>query len=361
MKTHPRPTSAPRLRPITTMYEFLNVLYVQSQGAVLHVEHDTVRVELEHETVLRAPLLRLSGIVVFGQVTVTPFLIQRCAEDGRSLVWLDRRGRFKARVEGPTRGNVLLRRAQHLALSSPDRPWRIARQITAAKIQNSRQVLLRAAREATSPDAGLALSQAAEHLAVVLGRLHAAQDLDVVRGSEGEAARAYFGVFDHMVRADSASFAFDGRTRRPPRDRANAVLSFLYALLQAECASALEGVGLDPQVGYLHALRPGRPALALDLMEELRPVLADRLAITLVNRRQLTAEQFDATPGGAVLLNEAGRRTVLASYQRRKAEEIEHRVLNQKVPFGLIPHVQARLLARYLRDDLVEYQPFLYR
>ncbi len=343
------------------MYELLNVLYVQTQGAVLHVEHDTVRVEVERETLLRAPLLRLSGIVVFGQVTVTPFLIQRCAEDGRSLVWLDRHGRFKARVEGATRGNVLLRRAQHLALSDPARPWRIARQITAAKIQNSRQVLLRAGREAAQGEDRAALGEAADHLALALSRLREARDLDTVRGFEGEAARAYFDVFGHMVREDRPSFTPDGRTRRPPRDRTNAVLSFLYALLQAECASALEGVGLDPQVGYLHALRPGRPALALDLMEELRPVLADRLALTLVNRRQLRAEHFEEEPGGAVLLNDEGRRAVILAYQRRKGEEIEHRALSQKVPFGLVPHVQARLLARHLRDDLVEYPPFLYR
>ena len=343
------------------VHELLNVLYVQTQGAVLHLDHDTVRVEADNETKLRAPLLRLSGIVVFGQVTITPFLIQRCAEDGRSIVWLDRHGRFKARVEGPTRGNVLLRRAQHLALSDPEHPWRIARQMVAAKIQNSRQLLLRAAREAASDDDRTVLAATAEQCADVLRRLREAQSLDVVRGAEGEAARAYFQAFGYMVRVDRERFAPDGRTRRPPLDRMNALLSFLYALLRNECASALEGVGLDPQVGYLHALRPGRPALALDLMEELRPVLADRLALTLVNRRQLQAEDFEEMPGGAVQLTETGRRTVLVAYQRRKEEEVEHRVLKQKVPLGLIPHVQARLLARHLRGDLKDYPPFLYR
>lgn len=343
------------------MHELLNVLYVQTQGAMLRLEHDTVRVEVDRETRLRAPLLRLSGIVAFGQVSISPFLIQRCAEDGRSLVWLDRRGRFKARVEGRTRGNVLLRRAQHLALSDPDRPWRIARQFTAAKIQNSRQVLLRAGREAAGAPEQPVLVQAAERLADILTRLRDVSDIDVVRGAEGEAARAYFAVFDQMVRGDRPSFRLDGRTRRPARDRTNSVLSFLYALVRAECASALEAVGLDPQVGYLHALRPGRPALALDLMEEFRPVLADRLAITLVNRRQLQAEHFEDFPGGAVQLTDDGRRTVLVAYQRRKEEEIEHRVLKQKVPLGLLPYVQARLLARHLRGDLKDYPPFLYR
>lgn len=343
------------------MHELLNVLYVQTQGAVLHLEHDTVRVEVERETRLRVPLLRLSGVVVFGQVSITPFLIQRCAEDGRNLVWLDRHGRFKARVEGPTRGNVLLRRAQHLALSDPDQPWRIARQIVAAKIQNSRQVLLRAGREATDTADNLALTEAAARLAGILERTKESRDLNALRGAEGEAARAYFDVFGCMVRSDRPNFAPHGRSRRPPRDRMNSVLSFLYALVRSECASALEGVGLDPQVGYLHALRPGRPALALDLMEEFRSVLADRLALTLVNRRQLKAEHFEELPTGGVYLTEEGRRTVLTAYQHRKEETLRHRALKRKLPLGLVPHVQARLLARHLRGDLKEYPPYLYR
>jgi CRISPR-associated protein Cas1 len=343
------------------MHELLNVLYVQTQGAVLHLEHDTVRVAVEGETRLRAPLLRLGGIVAFGQVTLTPFLIQRCAEDGRSLVWLDRNGRFKARVEGPVRGNVLLRRAQHLALSDRERTAQIARQMVAGKVQNCRQVLLRSARDLADVDRDSPLAVAADYLARILSRLKGVQGIDEIRGAEGEAARAYFGAFRHMIRGDRPEFVPDGRTRRPPRDRANAILSFLYALVRGECASALEGVGLDPQVGYLHALRPGRPALALDLMEEFRPVLADRLAVTLINRRQLRPEHFEFAPAGAVLLTEEGRKTVIVAYQKRKEEEIQHRVLRQKLPIGLAPHVQARLLARHLRNDLKTYPPFLYR
>jgi CRISP-associated protein Cas1 len=343
------------------MHELLNVLYVQTQGAVLHLDNDTVRVEVERETKLRAPLLRLGGIVAFGQVSITPFLIQRCAEDGRSMVWLDRNGRFKARLEGKTRGNVLLRRAQHLALSDSDKPYWISRQIVAAKIQNSRQVLLRAARECTSADDYVALSGGVERLARVLERLRDTKDINGVRGAEGEAARAYFGVFGYMVKVDRPVFEPHGRTKRPPRDRINSVLSFLYALVRAECIAALEGVGLDPQVGYLHVLRPGRPALALDLMEELRSVVADRLALSLVNRRQLNANHFEGMPGGAVHLTEEGRKVVLVAYQKRKEEELQHRVLKQKLPIGLVPHVQARLLARYLRGDLDDYPPFLYR
>ncbi|MPZ22829.1 MAG: type I-C CRISPR-associated endonuclease Cas1 [Dehalococcoidia bacterium] len=342
------------------MNELQNVLYVQKQGALLRLEHETVRVEVEGEPPLRFPLLVLSGIVAFGQVSLTPFLIQRCAEDGRSLVWLDRNGRFKARVEGPTRGNVLLRRAQHLVLSDDGRTEAIARQIVAAKIQNSRTVLLRAAREAKEEEASSALGRAADRLAGILVRLTDSRDLNVTRGAEGEAGRTYFGAFGYMLRGDREGFPLHGRTRRPPRDRVNAVLSFLYALLRAECSSALEGVGLDPQVGYLHALRPGRPALALDMMEELRAVVADRLALRLINKRQLKAEHFEETLGGGVHLSDDGRKLVIVAYQKRKEEVLQHRVLKQRIPLGLVPHVQARLLARHLRNDLKHYPPFVY-
>lgn len=343
------------------MHELLNVLYVVTPGTMLHLDHDSVRVEVEHETRARFPLLRLSGIVVIGRVMLSPFLIQRCADDGRSLVWLDDLGRFKARVEGSTRGNVLLRRVQHLALSDVTATHAIARQIVAGKVQNSRQILLRAARESSRQEDRIALANAAHRMVSMLNRLHDATDLDITRGLEGESASAYFDVFPRMIRADRRSFTTGRRTRRPPRDRLNAVLSFLYALVRAECSSALEGVGLDPQVGYLHSLRPGRPSLALDLMEEFRPILADRVALTLINRAQLRSDEFRELPGGAIHLSDAGRRTVIEGFQRRKQELIEHRVLKQKVPIGLLPHLQARLLARHLRGDLLHYPPFLYR
>jgi CRISPR-associated protein Cas1 len=343
------------------MPELLNVLYVQTQGAFLHLKHDTVSIKMEGETKLRVPLLRLKGIVVFGRVTLTPYLIQRCAKDGRALVWMTGHGRFRGRLISPTQGNVLLRRAQHLALSDPKQPWRIGRQIVAGKIQNSRNQILRSRRDTQDPEDRATLAKAAERLADVLIRLKETSDLNEVRGAEGEAARAYFSVLNQMIRVNDEAFIFEGRNRRPPRDPVNSVLSFLYSLLCAECASALEGVGLDPQVGYLHALRPGRPALALDLMEELRSPLADRLTLTLINRRQLKAKHFEEKTGGAVYLNEDGRRTVLVAYQKRKEAEINHRVLQRKVPFGLVPHVQARLLARHLRGDLEHYPPFIYR
>ena len=222
-------------------------------------------------------------------------------------------------------------------------------------------MVLRGAREATTEGARLALSDAAARIAEVLGRISECRSLDELRGAEGEAARTYFGVFGYHVRGDQEAFAMDGRTRRPPRDRVNAVLSFLYALLRAECAAGLESVGLDPQVGFLHALRPGRPALALDLMEEFRPIIADRLALTLINRKQVQSDHFVNLPGGAVHLNDDGRRVVLQAYQQRKEGEVSHRMLDQKIPLGLVPYVQARLLARHLRGDLEEYPPYLSR
>lgn len=343
------------------MQQLLNTLYVQTERAYLHLDHDTVRVEVERETRLRAPLMQLSAIVCFGDVLVSPALLHRCAEDGRSLIWLDRNGRFKARTEGPTSGNVLLRRAQHLALSDPARRLAISRAFTAGKIRNGRAMLLRGARETHDPGERALLASGADDLRLILSRLPERNDLDMLRGDEGEAARVYFDLFGLLVRADREAFDFVARTRRPPRDRINALLSFLYTLLRSDCNAALEGVGLDPQIGFFHALRPGRPALALDLMEELRPAVADRLALALINRGQLQRGDFEEHPGGAVYLNETGRKTVIIAYQKRKQEEVEHRVLDRKTPLGLLPHLQARLLARHLRNDLEHYPPYVLR
>lgn len=340
------------------MHELMNVLYVNSDGAYVRLESDTLRVQVKGELKLRVPLIRLSGLVCIGNVLVSPAVFRRFAEMGGSVALLDRRGRFKARVQGAVQGNVLLRRAQHLALSDSARAAAIMRQMVAGKIQNCRQVLLRAARDAASATDEEILREAAERQAVILRHLHASTEANSIRGREGEAAQVYFAVFENMIRGDREVFAFGGRTRRPPRDRTNAVLSFLYTLVREECNAGLEGVGLDPQVGYLHTLRPGRPSLALDLMEELRPVLADRLTLTLINRRQLSEDDFEPQPGGGVFLNERGRRTVITAYQTRKTEEVRHPVLDRKVPIGLIPHVQARLLARHLRGDLPHYPPF---
>ena len=355
------------------MHQILNTLYVMTQGAYLHLDYDTVKVEVKspsscppeeraEETKMQVPLHHLGGITCFGDVSLSSGLLARCAEDGRAVVLLDYNGRFKARLEGPVSGNVLLRRAQHAALSDPAMPVSIARNIVAGKIQNSRFVVMRGMRDAKGSEDVLALEETAKALASILPRLSKAKGLDEVRGLEGEAAKAYFDSFDRMVRRDEReAFPFAGRSRRPPRDRMNALLSFLYVLILSDCVAGVEGVGLDPQVGFLHALRPGRPALGLDLMEELRSVVADRLALTLVNRQQVTFEDFEEKPGGAVHLNEKGRKETVVAYQKRKQDEVEHTVLNQKVPLGLVPHLQARLLARHLRGELPDYLPFLYR
>lgn len=343
------------------MRQLLNTLYVTRPRTYLRLDHDTVKVECERELVLQAPLLQLGSIVTFGDALITSALIERCAEDGRAIVLLDERGRFRARVEGPMSGNVLLRRAQHRLLDHGDGAIDIVRAIVAGKLRNARTSLLRAARDATDADDKDVLTYASRDLRNILDRLETRDSIDMIRGDEGEAARVYFGVFNAMIKEDRLSFAITGRTRRPPLDPTNAVLSFLYTLLRSECASALEGVGLDPQMGFLHALRPGRPALALDLMEEFRPVLADRLALTLINRKELRAGDFERQDGGAVLLNDDGRRKVILAWQDRKTQDVPHRVLKESVPIGLLPHVQARLLARAIRGEMPYYVPWVQR
>lgn len=341
------------------MKQILNTLYIQSQGSYLRLDHETLKVDVEGKTEFQIPLHHLGCIVAFGNVLFSPFLIHRCAEDGRGLVWMTQSGRFKARLQGPTTGNVLLRRAQHAALDCGSRTLSIARATVAAKLQNARHTLMRAAREANSSEAQSQLRRAGQIHEQALRRLPSTTTLDEIRGCEGEGGKAYFSAFTCMVRAGREAFAFDGRTRRPPRDPVNALLSFFYSLLVNECVAACEGVGLDPQMGFLHALRPGRPSLALDLAEEFRSPLADRLALTLVNRRQIKPDDFEQRTGGAIVLTEKARKGVLVAYQKRKQEEVPHTMTDSKIPFGLVPHVQARLLARHLRGDVPDYQPFV--
>ena len=343
------------------MHQLLNTLYVTTPEAYVRLDHETLRVQLEGETKLQVPLHHLGGIVCFGNVLVSPAVLHRCADDGRSVAFMDRNGRFKGRLEGPVSGNVLLRKAQHEAIADPTQTLAIARNMVAGKVQNTRQIVLRAARETKDVDDMTALKETTRKLASSVEQLPDVEDLDRLRGFEGEAARQHFSSFSCMIRDDRQTFALKGRNRRPPRDPTNALLSFLYALLLNDCVAAAEGVGLDPQMGFLHALRPGRPALGLDLMEELRSVIAERLALSVINRRQITAKHFVERPGGAVHLGDEGRKEVIVAYQKRKQEELQHPVLEQKMPIGLIPHTQARLLARVLRGDMESYLPFLYR
>lgn len=341
--------------------QLLNTLYVTAPESYVHLDNNTVRLEVEHETRLRVPLHHLGAVVCFGLVSVSLPLMHRLAEDGVTLVLLDTNGRFKARLEGAVSGNVLLRQAQYRLAGDPAFALGVARNCIAGKVRNCRQVLLRGARESKVDNDAAMLARGANDLAASLRALPTAGDLDTLRGIEGEAARQYFAALNFLVRpAAREVFRMDGRTRRPPRDRVNALLSFLYSLLMNDCRSAIEAAGLDPQIGFLHAVRPGRAALALDLMEEFR-CFADRLALSLINRGQIGADDFVEREGGAVLLEGDARKAVLVAYQERKQEELSHPLLAETVPFGLLPHVQARLLARTLRGDADQYLPYLVR
>jgi len=343
------------------MRRLLNTLYVTTQGAYLHREGETVLVRHEQDTKLQVPIHTLGGIVCFGQVSCSPPLMGLCAERGVGLSFLTEYGRFLARIQGPVSGNVLLRREQYRRAGDEPASASLARAILIGKIANCRTVLLRAARERPGQTAAGPLDDAAKRLARDLEALTRAPTLDAVRGLEGDAARAYFSVFDHLITANKDHFFFRERSRRPPLDNLNSLLSFLYTLLVHDVASALETVGLDPAVGFLHRDRPGRPGLALDLTEEFRPVLADRLALSLVNRQQVAPNGFRTSESGAVLMDDDTRKEVLVAWQKRKQEEIQHPFLEERVPFGLLPFVQAMLLARCLRGDLDGYPPFLWK
>lgn len=337
------------------MTELLNTLYVQTPGTSLHLEADTVRVihPQQHGRKI-LPLARIDHIVVFGGVTITDELLLRCADDHRTVSWLTGMGRFRARLDGPTAGNPLLRQDQHRAHEDPRHRLAIAQRIIAGKIHNGRQVLLRAARDASAAKQ-VTVRAAAERHAGLLPKAGEAATLESLLGIEGTTARDYFAAFPAMCTRSSDPFH---RTRRPPADPANCLLSFLYGMLRVAVHGALEQAGLDPYIGYLHGIRPGKPALALDLMEEFRPLLADRLAITLLNRSELHERDFQHLPGPAVRLTDDGRRAVLNAWQRSRERTWPHRHLDRDVPAGLLPLIQARLLARHLRGDLDDYLPW---
>jgi CRISPR-associated protein Cas1 len=341
------------------MKRLLNTLFVTTQGAYLAQDGETVLVRREQEILLRVPIHTLNGIVCFGRVSVSPPLMGLCAERHVLISFLSENGRFLGRVSGPVAGNVLLRRRQYRLADEPREAAAVARAIVLAKVANCRNVLLRANRE--SPERSAELERAAGALAQILDRLERSDlDLDSLRGMEGEAARVYFEVFGRLI-VSPEEFQFHGRSRRPPLDPVNALLSFVYTLLVHDVTSALESNGLDPYVGYLHADRPGRPGLALDLMEEFRPILADRLVLSLINRRQVRAGGFQTTESGAVLMDEATRREVLTAWQKRKQEEVQHPFVGESAPLGLFPHLQALLMARYLRGDLDAYPALVWR
>jgi CRISPR-associated protein Cas1 len=332
-----------------------NTLYIQTPGAHLGKDHDTVRVKVDGEIKLTVPLHHLEGIVCFGWVSVSPALMGVSTTHGLTISFMSENGRFQARVVPVVSGNVLLRRQQYRLADRQDACVAIGRSIVAAKIQNCRTLVLRAARESESPDKVAHLRAAATHLANALETLSHADSLDSVRGCEGDSARQYFHVLPAMLRHQQEAFEMKERTRRPPRDPMNALLSFLYSIVTHDIAGALEAVGLDPAVGYLHVDRPGRLSLALDLVEEFRPLLADRLALSLINLKQVQADGFETQPGGAVVMNAVTRKAVLTALTQRKREEVIHPLLGEKVSIGLLPHIQARLLARHIRGDIEQY------
>lgn len=344
------------------MKKLLNTLYVTTEGASLRKDGENVVAEVDGAERGRVPLHMLGSVVVFGGIFISPPLIGALARAGITLALLDRQGRFEARVEGPISGNVLLRRAQYRASERPDE---IVRSIVAAKITNQRAVLQRALRDygnEMAVDRRAAVEGVVDRLGRILRRVAFMNEgVEALRGAEGEAANGYFGVFSDLIRAPDTDMKFNGRSRRPPLDPVNALLSFLYTLLTHDCRSAAESIGLDPAVGFLHRDRPGRPSLALDLMEELRPVFADRLALSLINRRQLRSGEFETRDGGAVLLSDTGRKTVLTAWQDRKKEERRHPFIDETTPLGLVPYLQAQLLARHLRGDLDGYPPWFWK
>ncbi len=343
------------------MKHHLNTLFVFTQDSYLSKDGEAVAVRVEKDVKLRIPIHNLGGIVCFGRVGASPYAMAMCAERGVAVSFCTEHGRFLARFSGFTPGNVMLRREQYRWADDPDRAASVVRSMILGKLANSRTVLLRGARESAPPDAAERLSAAAARLAASMEAAKVAASVDTLRGIEGDAANVYFGVFQDLIRSPEPAFRFAGRTRRPPLDRVNALMSFLYAMLAHDARSACESCGLDPAVGFLHVDRPGRPGLALDLMEEFRAFLADRLAISLINLAQAKPTGFIVTESGAVEMTDVTRKEVVAAYQRRKQESMVHPFLGERTTVGLLIHLQARLLARYVRGDLDAYPPLLWK
>lgn len=335
-----------------------------TQGAWVSKDGENIVVSAEGAERGRVPMHTVGAVVCFGQVAVSAPLMGAASQAGIRITHLTENGRFLARVEGPVSGNVLLRRTQYRWADDPTRQAGIVKSVLAGKILNQRAVLERCLRDhggSMPAEARTRVSAASQRLRHIVRRLELPLTIDELRGAEGEAGMAYFSVFDHLIRGEKPLFAFQGRSRRPPMDPINALLSFLYVLLTADMRAALEANGLDPAVGYLHADRPGRPSLALDLVEEFRPFFADRLALSLINRRQLDVGCFRRLENGATLLSDEGRKQVVTAYQERKRDEILHAFLDEKVTIGLLWFCQAQLLARHMRGDLDAYPPFIWK
>lgn len=343
------------------MKQHLNTLFVTTEGTYLAKDGQAVAVRLEKKTKLRVPLHNLDGIVCFGRIGVSPSLMAACGEAGVTISMADAHGRFRAAIMGYSPGSVLLRRTQYRVADDAEKSCEIARVMVAAKLANCRSVLLRAARDTADATRQESLSAVAKRLSTNVEATRTCASLDSLRGIEGEGAATYFDAFATMINIKDEAFEFKNRSRRPPLDPVNALLSFLYAMLAHDARSACEASGIDAAVGFLHRDRPGRPGMALDLMEEFRPFLADRLALSLINRRQVSATGFTTSASGAVQMDDATRKTVLKAYQQRKQDTMLHPYLREKTSVGIMIHLQARLLARHLRGDLDAYPAFIWR
>ena len=339
----------------------VNTLYVTTEGAWVHKEQDTVVVSVNKERRAQVPMIHLAAVACFGRVMMSPDLMAALLEAGIHVAFFSATGRFLARVEGMPGGSVVLRRLQHRAADSADKSLALARSFVIGKIANGRQFVLHARRDAPSQERKDRLDGAAEQMALLLRQAAAVDTIDSLRGVEGGAAKEYFGIFKDLVKRSEEAFEFRSRSRHPPRDRINALLSFGYALLMHDCSAALVGVGLDPAIGFLHEDRPGRLSLALDLMEELRAPIVDRLVISLINRGQIAADDLSEDAAGAWRLTDPARKQFLVVYQEVKQATIQHAFLEQDAPWGRVAHLQALLLARTLRGDLDAYPPFSVR
>ncbi len=343
------------------MRKLLNTLFVTTQGSYLSCEGENIVVKADGEVKLRVPIHTLESVVCFGRVSCSPATMKLCGDNGVQIAFLSENGRFMARVHGRTCGNVLLRREQYRRADSEEKALEIALPVVKAKVINCRAVLKRALRDYPLMPGAETIENAVGEIERLARALLRVTDIDSVRGYEGIVARLYFGVFDHLILKQKTDFYLKTRTKRPPLDNMNSLLSFIYTLLTNDVISALESVGLDPFVGFLHKERPGRPSLALDLVEELRPIVADRLALSLVNRQQVSGKGFEKGETGAVIMSDDSRKTVIIAYQKRKQDEIKHPFLGEKIKLGLVPLSQAMLMARFLRGDIDGYPPFIWR
>lgn len=343
------------------MRTMLNTLFVTSDDAYLSLENDNVVVQIDDKTMAKIPLRSIEQIISFSYKGASPALMGKCSRFGVGMSFFSPRGRFYCSILGENNRNVLLRREQFRRADSSENSLELAAAFVAGKIYNCRWVIERTKRDHTLRVNAERLMEQSSLLKDGLRRVMSCASVDEVRGVEGKAAKDYFYAFDDLILRDKDSFFFEQRSRRPPLDRMNALLSFVYTLLTGDCVAALQGVGLDPYVGFLHVDRPGRPSLALDLMEEFRPVVADRFALTLINTGAVQAAHFEERENGGVFLNESGRKIVLAAWQKRKTEQITHPFLEEKIPWGLVPHAQALLLSRYVRGDSDAYPPFMWK